>query len=148
MRNPAEQNGAAGYVLGPGACVPGADPGVKASRRSTGGSITVIESQTRGGAPPHVHSDTDECFYVLEGSITVQCGDDRFEAGPRSFVFLPRGVPHAWDVAGEGAATLLIITVPGGLEEFLHEYHAAGTAPVEVKDAIAARYGIRWVRDG
>src|SRR2546427_410397 len=80
---------------------------VKASRSSTGGCLTLIESHTRGGAPMHVHSRDDECFYVLDGAIAVQCGDERFEAGPRSFVFLPHGIPHAWDVSGEGAATLL-----------------------------------------
>jgi mannose-6-phosphate isomerase-like protein (cupin superfamily) len=133
-------------MLGPGEEVSGAGAGVKASRTSTGGTLTLIESRTRGGAPWHVHSRDDECFYVVEGSITVQCGEEVFEAGPRSFVFLPRGVPHAWDVGGEGIATVLMITVPAGLDEFLREYHAAGSAPNEVKDQIAAKYGIQWVR--
>jgi mannose-6-phosphate isomerase-like protein (cupin superfamily) len=144
--SPARQ-GVRGYVLGPGEGVAGAGSDVKASRSSTGGCLTLIESHTRGGAPMHVHSRDDECFYVLDGAITVQCGDERFEAGPRSFVFLPRGIPHAWDVSGEGAATLLILTVPAGLDEFLREYHAASAAPNDVKDRIAAKYGITWVRD-
>jgi quercetin dioxygenase-like cupin family protein len=135
-----------GYVLGPGQGVSGFGADVKASRTSTGGTMTLIESHTRGGAPWHVHSWDDECFYVLDGVITVNCGEEVFEAGPRSFVFLPRGIPHAWDVVGGETATLLIITVPAGLEEFLDEYHAAGAAPNEVKDQIAAKYGIKWLR--
>jgi mannose-6-phosphate isomerase-like protein (cupin superfamily) len=137
--------GVQGYVLGPGEGVAG--PDVKASRNSTGGCLTLIESHTRGGAPMHVHSRDDECFYVLEGSITVRCGEQQFEAGPRSFVFLPRGIRHAWDVIGDEPATLLILTMPAGLDEFLREYHAAGSAPNDVKDRIAAKYGITWVRD-
>jgi mannose-6-phosphate isomerase-like protein (cupin superfamily) len=138
---------AKGYLLGPGQGVAGAGPELKASRASTGGALTLIESRTEGGAPPHMHSREDECFYVVEGSISVRCGDEVFEAGPRSFVFLPRGIPHEWDVIGGGIATVLIITAPGGLEEFLHEYHAAGAQPAAVKDQIAAKYGITWVRD-
>jgi hypothetical protein len=85
-------------------------------------------------------------MYVLEGTITVRCGEEVFEAGPRSFVFLPRGVPHAWDVGGAGIATVLIITAPAGFEGFLRDYHAAQAMPDEVKDRIAAQYGIAWVR--
>jgi quercetin dioxygenase-like cupin family protein len=143
----AARAGVKGYVLGPGQGVVGAGPDLKASHASTGGMLTLIESRTTGGAPPHVHSREDECFYVVEGSITVRCGEELFEAGPRSFVFLPRGIPHEWDVAGDGAATVLIITVPGGFEQFLHEYHTAGSQPDHMKDQIAAKYGITWGRD-
>ncbi len=66
-----------------------------------------------------------------------------FKAGPRSFVFLPRGIPHAWDVVGGGVATVLIMTVPAGFEGFLREYHEA--ADRKAKDRIAAKYGIKWV---
>jgi mannose-6-phosphate isomerase-like protein (cupin superfamily) len=130
-----------GYVVGAGEGVEGADPELKASAASTDGALTLIESRTTGGAPPHVHSREDECMYVVEGSITVRCGDDLFRAGPRSFVFLPRGTPHSWDVQGD-EAVVLIITVPGGFEGFLREWHdAEGSA----RDAVAARHGIRML---
>ena len=136
---------ARGYLLGPGEGVSGPGSDVKASRTSTGGCLTLIESHTTGGAPWHVHSRDDEAFYVLDGSITVHCGQEVFEAGPRSLVFLPRGIPHAWDVSGDGTATVLILTVPAGLDEFLHEYHAAPSTPEDVRDRIAAKYGIRML---
>jgi mannose-6-phosphate isomerase-like protein (cupin superfamily) len=137
--------GERGYLLGPGVGVSSAD--VKANHASTGGALTLIESRTTGGAPLHVHSRDDECFYVVDGTITVRCGDERFEAGPRAFVFLPRGIPHEWDVVGTGTATVLIITVPAGLDAFLHEYHAASAEPADVKAQIAANYGITFLRD-
>ncbi len=62
--------------------VPAGGPSLKAARTSTGGSLTLIESHTTGGAPMHVHGGEDECFYVVEGTIVVHCGDDVFEAGP------------------------------------------------------------------
>jgi quercetin dioxygenase-like cupin family protein len=129
------------YFLKAGEGVVGYGTEVKAAKSSTGGLLTLIESQTTGGAPLHVHSHEDEAFYVVEGTIIVQCGAETFEAGPRSFVFLPRGIPHAWDVVGE-VATILMITVPAMLEEFLHEYHSA-----ENRDEIAEKYGIQFLRD-
>jgi quercetin dioxygenase-like cupin family protein len=131
-----------GYVLRPGEGVPDQDdPAVKGSRISTGGAMTLIESDTAGGAPRHVHSREDECFYVLDGTITVECGDDAWELERGGFAFLPRGVPHAWDVVGE-RARVLIVTAPAGLEEFLRELHASdGYAPAEV----ARRHGIEFL---
>ncbi len=125
-----------GYVLGPGGSVTD-DAEVKAGRRSTNGAFTVIESRTQGGAPLHRHANEDEAMYVLEGSIWARCDDSRFEAGPRSFVFLPRGVPHEWDVIGE-EAVVLIITAPAGLELFLHDFHEAG----DDRQAVAKNYGV------
>src|SRR5258708_3225183 len=104
------------YVLHAGEGVAGFDAAVKASRLSTGGNLSLIESRTRGGAPWHVHTREDEYFYVTEGTIMVSLGNERYEAGPGSFVFLPRGVPHAWDVGGDGVATLLMMTAPAMLE--------------------------------
>jgi hypothetical protein len=78
-------------------------------------------------------------YMVLAGEGVV------FTVGPRSFVSLPRGTPHAWDVGGEGVATLLMMTVPAMLEEFLQQFHAASTR--EDRDAIAAEYGIQFLWD-
>ncbi len=131
-----------GYVVGPGQGLPGADPDLKASRASTGGSLTLLESRLRHGPPLHIHAYEDESFYILAGSLTVTCGDDIFRAGPRSFVFLPRQVPHTFRPDGD-EATVLIIAAPGGLDEYFGELHLA-TQPAE-RARIAARYGITTV---
>ncbi len=131
-----------GYYVKAGEGVMCLDPSLKASGLSTGGNFTVIESRTDGGAPWHVHTREDEYFYVLEGTLLVHCGDETFEAGPRSFVFLPRNVPHEWDVIGD-EATLLMMTIPAGLDTFLHEFHAAGS--MEERNEVAARYGITFL---
>lgn len=129
----------AGYVVRAGEGAAGAGADVKASRRSTGGSLTVIESRTSGGAPRHTHAHEDEVLYVLDGTISVGWGDETCEAGAGAFVFLPRGVPHEWDVVGE-EATVLIIAAPGGLDALLEELHAPGAD----RDEIASRYGVTW----
>ena len=129
-----------GYLVRPGDGV-GDDLGTKANAASTGGTLTVIESHTTGGAPRHRHREQDEAFYVLDGVLTVRCGAQIWEADRGCFVFLPRGVPHSWDVQTL-SASLLIITTPAGLDDFLREHHAA-TDPAE-RDRIAQAHGIEW----
>ncbi|HEX7721091.1 MAG TPA: cupin domain-containing protein [Pyrinomonadaceae bacterium] len=99
------------YLVLLGEGIAGFDASVKASRNSTGGNLSLIESHTRGGAPWHIHTREDEYFYVIEGSIVVHAGEETYQAPPGSFVFLPRGIPHAWDVSGDGVATLLMPTL-------------------------------------
>ncbi|HEY3033865.1 MAG TPA: cupin domain-containing protein, partial [Streptosporangiaceae bacterium] len=109
------------------------------TRESTRVALTVMESQIDGGPPLHVHDHEDESFYVLEGAVTVRCGGDVFEAGPRRFVFLPRLVPHAFRSVG-GPVTLLLIAVPGGIEDYFRDLHqAAGDREIR---RVQAKYGI------
>ena len=132
-----------GYVVGPGEGVADQGPEVKASGRSTGGSLTLIEVAIDGGPPRHTHTREDESFYVLTGTLEVECGDDRFQAGPGSFVFLPRNLRHVFRSVG-GPATAVLIATPGGLDVYFAELSAAladnaGTAKVRT---IQQAYGI------
>ncbi len=133
-----------GYMLKPDQGVPGFDSDVKASRLSTLGALTAIATEVIHGAPLHVHTREDEYFYVESGTVIVHCGEEVFRAGPGSFVFLPRNIPHSWDVFGGGIAKILMMTVPAMLEEFLREFHAPS---VVSRDKIAAKYGITFLHD-
>ena len=104
---------ARGYVAGPGQGVPGSGSEVKASGRSTSGSLTVMEITVDQGPPRHTHTREDESLYLFTGTLEVECGEDRFQAGPESFVFLPRNLPHAFHSIG-GPATGLLIVGPAG----------------------------------
>jgi hypothetical protein len=80
---------------------------------------------------------------VLTGALEVECGEDLFEAGPGSFVFLPRNLPHVFRTVG-GPATALLIITPGGLDTYFDELTAAlaanqGTAAIR---SIQQSYGI------
>jgi mannose-6-phosphate isomerase-like protein (cupin superfamily) len=132
-----------GYVVGPGEGVPDQGPEVKASGRSTGGSLTVIEVVIDGGPPRHTHTREDESLYVLTGTLEVACGDDRFQAGRGSFVFLPRNLPHTFRSVG-GPSTALLIVTPGGLDEYFAELSAALAADADAAQVrtIQRAYGI------
>jgi mannose-6-phosphate isomerase-like protein (cupin superfamily) len=130
-----------GYVVPAGAGLAG-DPGLKASWHSAGGALSVFETSIMAGPPLHVHDREDECFYVLDGELSVRCGGDAFDVAAGSFVFLPRGRPHRFWAAGR-AARLLLIAVPGGIEDYFREINAA--ASDAERGRIGERYGIRVV---
>ena len=98
---------------------------MKATADMTGGAFGLVESLIAPGfSPPlHVHQREDESFYVLEGELTMRCGDRVFEATAGAFVFLPRGVPHTFVVEGGKPARMLTLMTPGGGEAF---FWAAG----------------------
>ena len=91
---------------------------IKATAESTGGAYGLVESLIAPGfSPPlHVHHREDEAFWVLEGEVTMRCGDRSFRAGPGAFVFLPRGVPHTFVVETDTPVRMLTLLTPGGGE--------------------------------
>jgi mannose-6-phosphate isomerase-like protein (cupin superfamily) len=95
---------------------------VKAGGAHTAGALTVIEwSAPVGFGPPrHVHHAEDEMFYVVEGEMVVECGGQRWTAGPGDFTFLPHGVPHVF-VVSRGPVRGLQLTTPAGFEAFVEE---------------------------
>ncbi|MEU7696262.1 quercetin 2,3-dioxygenase [Microbispora hainanensis] len=95
---------------------------VKAGADQTGGAFTLIEwSAPAGFGPPrHIHDREDEAFYILEGKLTIDCGDHRWTAGSGDFAFLPRRIPHSFIVT-EGPVRGLQITTPSGFEQFIAE---------------------------
>jgi mannose-6-phosphate isomerase-like protein (cupin superfamily) len=101
----------------------------KATAQTTNGAFGLVESLIAPGfSPPlHVHRREDESFYVLEGTVTMRCGDRTFLATAGSFVFLPRGVPHTFVVEGDKPARMLTLMTPGGGEAFF----AAAGRPAE-----------------
>ena len=95
---------------------------VKASSADTGGKYTFLEMTAPAGlsVPLHVHHVEDEGFYVLEGSITVQVGNDYIELAAGQHAFGPHGIPHTFTVGPDGARMLWVLT-PGGFEDFIHD---------------------------
>ena len=124
---------------------------VKATGEQTGGALGLVEQVIPAGSasPWHVHHAEDEAFYVVEGEMTFICGDERIAAGPGTWVWGPRGVPHGFRVEGTAPARLLLLTTPAGFERFVVEMGEPATeggAPptgepdTEALMALAAKY--------
>jgi quercetin dioxygenase-like cupin family protein len=95
---------------------------VLAGGDQTRGNFTLLEWEAPAGfgPPRHVHRHEEEAFYLLDGEMTVQCGDREWAVGPAGFVFLPRGIPHAF-VVTRGPVRGLQINAPSGFERFIAE---------------------------
>jgi quercetin dioxygenase-like cupin family protein len=96
---------------------------IKATADDTGGAYGLVESWIRAGSSPplHVHHREDEAFFVLEGRVRFHAAGRDIVAGPGSFVFLPRDVPHTFIVEGDEDAHMLTLLSPGGGERFFLE---------------------------
>ncbi|HEU0025926.1 MAG TPA: cupin domain-containing protein [Ktedonobacterales bacterium] len=107
---------------------------VKAGTQETGDAFTLIEWTAPVGfaPPPHTHHAEDEAFFILEGSMTVTCGEETWEATAGSFVFLPRDLIHGFTVTGDTPLRGLQLTVPAGFERFIAEAGAPAEAPAPV----------------
>lgn len=60
-------------------------------------------------APLHRHRSDDEAWYVLEGSLCVQVGDEVVEARTGSGAFVQKGTPHTYWNPGPGSTRYLLI---------------------------------------
>ena len=132
---------------------------VLADGAATDGSYSLFERVMRRGpgAAPHVHVDTDEVLYVLDGELEVLLGDRVERAGKGDLVFVPRGDVHGFAVRS-AAARFLDLYTPSGYERVLAEFAApaaarelppSGWTPLEVpadrRDRLFADLGLRSV---
>lgn len=106
-----------------------------------------------GGPPPHTHRREEEGFYILEGEITFQIGDERVVATAGMFATMPVGLLHTFRNETDRPARMLISVAPAGLEQMFFEVgqplpEGAQVAPpptaevIEKLLAVAPQYGI------
>ena len=97
---------------------------VLASGRQTGDvyALSEIRVSPNNGPPPHIHSREDESFFVLEGEIDFQIGDEKITARPGTFIQGPRGIAHSFRNTTQLPARVLVFVTPGGFENFVKEF--------------------------
>ena len=92
-----------------------------ATADQTGGTLdAAIVTQPPGLATPlHVHTREAEAWYLLSGTLTYLAGDERVDLEAGGFIYLPRGVPHAFRTTSD--VRYLALTVPGGVMDLYDE---------------------------
>ena len=87
----------------------------------------MMENVVRAhSAGPTVHRhDFDEAFYMLEGELVFQVGEERFTRHAGEFVFAPRNVAHALANHSDADARYLLVCTPAGLERHFARATAA-----------------------
>jgi mannose-6-phosphate isomerase-like protein (cupin superfamily) len=94
-----------------------------AGASTTDQSFSIVESTEPpgSGAPLHVHHGEAEAFYILEGSVELNCGGETVTADAGDFVYTPKHVPHKFVVAGNKPARMLLLFSCPGFERFFAE---------------------------
>ena len=107
-----------------------------ATGETTDGRFCLMEHLTMPPgltSPYHIHHNEDEAFYVLEGHMRFVCGGNWLSAGPGTWVYGPRQIPHGFKVVGSQPARMLLMCAPAGFERFVGELcvplDAAPTTP-------------------
>ena len=124
---------------------------VLARAEHTDGAFSLLRTRrepTGFGPPLHKHHDSAEAFYVLEGEYLMILEDRREPCPPGSFVYVPLGVPHTFQVTSASPGTKLNLFSPAGMVGFFEDLASAeadGTATPELLDEIAARHHMEIV---
>jgi quercetin dioxygenase-like cupin family protein len=88
---------------------------------ASAGRFALIEFLFPHGASPPVHTHPqDESYVVLDGQLTIQAADERFELGPGGTGLVPMGVPHTFRVDSE-TARVLVLSTPAGLDRLVRD---------------------------
>jgi quercetin dioxygenase-like cupin family protein len=123
---------------------------IRASAEATKGAFALVEQweMLPGFASPyHTHHREDESFYILQGEVAFVLNGNWQRVGPGAFVFGPRNIPHGFKAVGDKPVHMLLLTTPGGFEDFVMELAqplADPIAPPDIPKLIetAARHGI------
>src|SRR5262249_42654441 len=73
-----------------------------AGQATTEGAFALTEFTGGEGSwtVPHVHRETQESFFVLDGEFTFTVGDEEIPASPGSYILVPRGTRHTITAGG------------------------------------------------
>ena len=124
---------------------PGRAYALKLLGGATGDSIMMFEETVPAGTKStfHLHHDSDEIAYVLEGEVTFLIGDAVTVGGPGACAFMPRDVPHAWKSTGAEPGKVLFLYAPGRAGKFFEDMLHRPAGPVSDQDfaQVGERHG-------
>ncbi|WP_169332237.1 cupin domain-containing protein [Henriciella marina] len=86
------------------------------------GEVTIYEfilPPKSPGSPPHTHSQEDEYFYVLEGTLDILSEGSVKRISDGDFAALKRGNAHMFWNGSDTETQLLMITTGASFEQFL-----------------------------
>ena len=138
-----------GYVLGPneGEFL-GPTRIIKASPKSGSlNAVMVLDSLLPGFKTTfHIHKKQDEFFYVINGSGTAELDSVKYDIGPGTVIFVPRGMVHNLSVSNKGPMNLLFFFDRPGVDEWFreaHEKYFSKSLPmtIEACNQLGVKYG-------
>ena len=83
------------------------------------------------GPPPHYHTEADELYYVLEGTVEFMRGGEWHAVEEGESFLVSKGTLHSFRAAGDAPGRFLTIHDPGEAMDTLFLNHGV---PVEEED--------------
>jgi mannose-6-phosphate isomerase-like protein (cupin superfamily) len=90
-----------------------------------------------------MHLSQEEWFYVMEGEVVFQVGDQRLHLRAGESVLAPRLVPHTFSATGSPAHMLIAFTPAGKMEQYFID--AAATPSLAATEPFMNRYEMKWI---
>lgn len=111
-----------------------------------GGNLFMIEHRNlmpNTGPALHLHYTQEEWFYVMEGEVALQVGDQRIHLHAGESVLAPRRIPHTFSAVGEPAHMLIAFSPAARMEQ----YFIDGFAHPELAatEEFMNRYEMKWI---
>jgi mannose-6-phosphate isomerase-like protein (cupin superfamily) len=94
---------------------------LKSAAEDTDGRWTLYEYAAPprfAGPPPHWHKQTEEAFFVLEGTVRFEFDGETVDAPAGGYARVPPGVVHGFSNPTGEPARFLGLIVPGGFEQY------------------------------
>ena len=76
---------------------------------NTDNATVAIQS---GNVAKHIHPQTDEIQFIIEGSGSMWLGTERKEFKPGTLIVIPKGTPHAGTIVTNGPVKAIAIKIP------------------------------------
>lgn len=102
---------------------------IKVPGEASDGRFALIEFLFPCHASPPLHTHPqDESYVVVEGVLTLQAGEQRFELEAGAAAVVPMGVPHTFRVDSD-TARVLVLSTPAGLERMVRDGSVPAATP-------------------
>jgi quercetin dioxygenase-like cupin family protein len=91
-----------------------------ATKEETSGNFSLFDvslAPQTGSGQLRSNNRESQSFYVLDGEVTFQIGDQTTVGTPGTFVYLPKGTPYAFQNQGTGAARTLLLSTSASVPE-------------------------------
>ena len=100
---------------------PGRTGAVKLAGQEANESVMMFEETVPEGigSSHHLHYDSDEVAWVLEGDFTFKIGEEITKGGPGACAFFPRNVAHAWKNTGTTTGRVLFMYTPAAAGRYI-----------------------------
>ena len=133
---------------------PGRPTIFKLLSEQTGDSVAVFEEMmpVDGGTPLHIHHTSDEVIHILAGEFAVNIGEHVTTGRTGTWIFIPRGIAHAWKNSGDAPGRAFFIFTPAEGGKVFEELRLLQIPITSIDPAtfkrVCRRYGYETVGPG